>query len=82
MKNPTLLDLQIMLVRIEERQINVVDKLENVTKWQASHEEKDEKRFRELNKYGGSIAIVSSIFGAGIMFSLQAGIEWIKRKVS
>ena len=82
MKNPTNSDLHIMLVRIEERQKTVVDKLDGVTQWQTRHEEKDEKRFGDLNKYGRSIAIVASIFGAGIAMSFQAGIEWFKNKVS
>lgn len=79
---PTNYDLQIMLVRIEERQIAIGDKMDIVTKWQDTHEEKDVKRFNELNVYGRSIAIVASIFGVGIAFSLQAAFEWIKKKVS
>lgn len=64
MRNPTNLDLQVLLARIEERQIAVVDKLDNITARQKEHEEKDEKRFESLNRYAASISIVSAFVGA------------------
>ena len=68
MNKPTGHDLHIMLTRIEERQIAVVDKLDNIIKRQQEHELKDEERFTDLNRYAASIAIVSSAIGFGVMY--------------
>lgn len=65
MVDKTLNDLHVMLARIEERQINVVESLKIINIWQEKHEEKDEERFAGLNKYAASIALVAGFLGAG-----------------
>ncbi len=71
MKNPTNHDLHIMLTRIEERQINVVEKLDNISRRQKEHEENDEERFTNLNRYAASIAMIASVIGGGVMWTYQ-----------
>lgn len=75
MKNPSNRDLHIMLARIEERQIAVVDKVDGITDWQKSHQENDSKQFKELNdnvnamnKYAASVAVVAATIGASMSY--------------
>lgn len=69
MPNATNEDLHIMLVRIEERQIFVVEKLDTIVARQKEHEEKDDKRFDSLNKYATSVGIVAGSIGWGIAYA-------------
>ncbi len=67
----TINDVYTLVARVEERQINLVDKFnkseEKDLLWKEGHEKKDEERFNGLNKYGTSIAIVAGAIGAGGM---------------
>ncbi len=68
MTDKTLNDLHVMLARIEERQIIIVDDIKRSREWQEKHEEKDEERFAGLNKYAASIALVAGFLGAAASY--------------
>lgn len=57
-------DLHVMLARIEERQISLIEKMNLSVIWQNEHERKDEERFSKLNKYAASVAVIASSIGA------------------
>ena len=57
-------DLHIMLTELRKDTQYIIAKSNSLEKWQKEHEEKDEKRFANLNKYAASIAIVASGIGA------------------
>lgn len=63
MVKTTLSDLHVMLARVEERQINIVNGFEQNKIWQEKHEEKDEESFAKLYKYARSLAVVSFAIG-------------------
>lgn len=72
---------QIMLARIEERQINVVTRLDDVKATQETHQKIDDMKFAEIDKklssmthYATSIALVASAIGAGA--------EWVFNKLT
>jgi hypothetical protein len=57
-------DLHVMIARIDERLLNITEKLEDAKEWQEEHEERDEERFSNLNAYAASVALVSGFIGA------------------
>ncbi len=72
MRNPTNKDLHVLLARIEERQIAVIEKVDDIKTALRTHQEKDDNQFKELgdsvnslHKYAASIAIISSAIGGG-----------------
>lgn len=75
MPNPSNRDLHVMLARIEERQINLSEKINKIADWQEHHEENDTKEFKEIKasinslyKYASSIALVATSIGATITY--------------
>lgn len=76
MKNPSNRDLHVMLARIEERQVFVIEKVDGIKNWQETHQTNDTKQFKELNdninsmnKYAASIATVAGFIGAGAVYA-------------
>lgn len=57
-------DLHIMLVGMDKDIKSIIEKADLSAKWQKEHEEEDEARFANLNRYATSIAIVASGVGA------------------
>ncbi len=67
--------LRTMIARIEERQIAVVEKIDEIKAGLAVHQEKDDSQFKSLNdnvnnlhKYAASVAIVASAIGGGTIW--------------
>lgn len=75
MKNPTNQDLHVMLARIEERQVAVVEKIDDIKATFIIHQEEDKIQFKEINrsvnnlhKYAASVAIVASTIGGSTIW--------------
>ena len=64
-------DLHIMLVELRKDTQHIIKKSDSLEKWQLDHEQKDEKRFASLNRYGASIAMVSSGIGMAATYIWQ-----------
>ncbi len=56
-------ELHLLLVEIKGDVKSLVEKADNTIVWQKEHEEKDERRFSNLNRYAASIAAVASGIG-------------------
>lgn len=89
MTDPTIHDLHILLTEINGDVKSVAKDVSALKAGFDAHIVSDVAEFKtvndninNMNKYGRSIAIVASIFGAGIALGLQTGLEWIKNKVS
>ncbi len=68
-----------MLTRIEEKQISVIEKLDNIKAWQKDHQENDIRQFKELNdNINGMYKYVVSIAGVGIAIGTSGTYLWKK----
>lgn len=64
-------DLHIMLVELSSDVKYLVSKSDALEKRQIEHEKEDKKMFASLNRYGASIALVSSAIGAASAYMWQ-----------
>lgn len=57
-------DLHLKIVQIDEKLDWIIKATESGINWQITHDKKDDDRFNSLNRFGISIAIVSTFCGA------------------
>jgi hypothetical protein len=81
MTEPTNQDLQIMLVRIEERLISQNDRLDVSNRWQEDHQKSDNQNHKDLseamshlNNLSARVGFVCTVIGASAIYVYK----WIK----
>jgi len=71
MKEYSNYDLHLMLLEMNFHLKALIKKADATISWQKDHEKKDEVRFRSLERFGKSIAIVSAFISAVVTYILM-----------
>ena len=71
----TFADFHEMLVRIEEKQSSIIEKIDDIKIWQREHQENDIRQFKELGETLIAIRTYASALVIGISF-IGACIKW------